>query len=369
MGKQYLHHSIIEILLNRIETGDYPPETKIPKTKELARELGTSSVTIDKALSALVEKGYLTRKAKSGSFITSRSGWPRGEAENGAPAVFYSLMMRDSPSPYFWKDTIKGIQDAAQERDAHILPCYMDDDAAAARDAVADLGRRGVKGIVFAPLGRPTEKDYEEFNAEIIDAVRGRNIPLVLVDRFLRSRDVSHVVSRDYDAAVRLTGELFAAGARKPVCLTRLHNSPFAARIRGFRDVLASRGFGGADIDSRIIDIGPGTGAFDPKDSGAFVPVFRDLPDCDGIFAVNAENLHACVNTFAFLKDRRFRNVRFVNFDDPGPLNIPGLVSTAIQESYRIGRLAGTIITDMIPRWPDAVFHVVKDYHFRKYGM
>jgi len=367
MGKQYLHYSIIEILLQRIKTGVYPPETKIPKTKDLARELSTSSVTIDKALSSLVEQGYLSRKAKSGSFITSRSAWPREDARNGSPAAFYSLMMRDSPSPYFWKETIKGIHDAAREQGSHILSCYIDDDPAAAREAVADLGRKGVKGIVFAPLGRPTEEDYEEFNAGVIDAIRALGIPLVLVDRYIRGREASHVVSRDYEAAVRLTEALFAAGARKPVCLTHMFNSPFSARVRGFRDAMKARGFKDADIDARIVEICPQEIVFDPKDARSFVGLLRGLPNFDGVFTVNAVNLHACVNTLSFLQDPRARNVKYVNFDDIGPLNISGLVMTAVQESYRIGKLAGTVLADLISRWPDATFHVVKDYHYRTY--
>ena len=79
-------------------------------------------------------------------------------------------------------------------------------------------------------------------------------------------------------------------------------------------------------------------------------------------------NLYACVNTLSYLNDRRMQNIRFVNFDDIGPLNIAGLVMSAIQESHRIGHLAADMLVDMIPKWPDSTFHVVKDYCFKTYN-
>ena len=89
----------------------------------------------------------------------------------------------------------------------------------------------------------PTEKEYEEFNASLIDLIESYKIPLILVDRYLKSRDVSFIVSRDYQAAVQLTEHLLALGSKKPLCISHLHNSPFAERVRGFRDTLRSHGF------------------------------------------------------------------------------------------------------------------------------
>ena len=260
------------------------------------------------------------------------------------------------------------MYDAVREHDSDILSNYIDEDCNAARECVKSLYRKGVKGIIFAPLSLPNEKIYEEFNAEIINTIRECGISFILIDRYLKSCDASYVISRDYEAAVKLMESLFAAGVKKPLCLTHLYNSPFATRIRGFRDAMKAHGFKESDIEERIIEIAPGTILFNPNNAKAFAPLFLNLPDFDGIFTVNAVNLYACVNTLSYLNEERMQNVRFVNFDDIGPLNISGLVMSAIQESHRIGHLAADMLVDMIPKWPDSTFHVVKDYCFKTYN-
>jgi DNA-binding LacI/PurR family transcriptional regulator len=367
MGKRYLHQSICQVLLERIKSGAYPPGEKIPGTKELAREFDTSSITIDKALSSLVETGYISRTAKLGSFINSETDWPQDPEAGPAGTSLYSLLMRDSPSPYFWKNTVKGIHDAVQKHDFNILFGYIDENPERARDYIQGLHRKGVKGILFAPLSMPTEKEYEEFNAGLIDLIEEYRIPLVLVDRHIRSRDVSYVVSRDYEAGVRLTEHLFESGCRSPICLTHLYNSPFAARIRGFQDTLKARGFGDGDIEKRIIDIAPNAVLFDINDAEITAPVFRGLPDFDGIFAVNAVNLYACMNTLRHLRDPRMGSVLFVNVDDIGPLNIEGLSLSAVQQSHRIGYMAAEVLIEMVSKWRDSTFRVTKEYHYKKY--
>jgi DNA-binding LacI/PurR family transcriptional regulator len=367
MGKQYLHQSICQVLLERIKSGAYPPGEKIPGTKDLAREFNTSSITIDKALASLVETGYISRTAKLGSFINPEADWPKGPEENAAGTSLYSLLMRDSPSPYFWKNTVKGIHDAVRKHDFDILFGFIDENPEKARAYIQGLHRKGVKGIIFAPLSMPTEKEYEEFNADLIDLICGYGIPLVLVDRHIQSRDVSYVISRDYDAGVRLTEHLFESGCRKPLCLTHLYNSPFADRIRGFRDTLKARGFKDGDIEDRIIDIAPEAVLFDVNDAETTAPVFRGLPDFDGIFAVNAVNLYACMNTLRYLQDPRMGGVRFVNVDDIGPLNIEGLSLSAVQQSHRIGYMAAEVLIEMITKWRDSTFHITKNYYYKKY--
>lgn len=367
MGKQYLHQSITDKLLGLIMCGDLEPGGKLPKTKELAREFDTSTVTIDRALAKLVELGYLSRKARRGSFITPRSAWPEAEFRERPAVNLYSLVMRDSPSPYFWKNTIKGIHDAVHEHDFGILSTYIDEDLEAVKKNLLGLRRKGVRGIVFAPLSMPSEEEYEEFNAEIIDLLSDFGAPFILVDRFLKSRNVSHVVSRDYEAAAALTEHLLSSGSKNPLFLTHLYNSPFAARIRGFRDTLLKNGFPESEIGGRIVDIAPGSILFDANNMELLAPVFRNLPDFDGVFAVNAVNLYACVNTLAHLRDPRAGTMRYVNVDDIGLLNIPGLSMSAIQESHRIGRLAGEILIGPLSNWRDSTFHITKDYCYRTY--
>ena len=61
--------TIAEELRQRIHSGRYPPGSKIPTRRELADELGVSSVTLQRAFDRLTELGFLVSRGKQGTFI------------------------------------------------------------------------------------------------------------------------------------------------------------------------------------------------------------------------------------------------------------------------------------------------------------
>lgn len=191
-------------------------------------------------------------------------------------------------------------------------------------------------------------------------------------DRYLKGEKTNNIVSDDYEAAVYLTEYLFSVGVKKPICITHLFNTAFESRINGFMDVLLKRGFNKSEARERVVDIAPDRILIDGTDTGSTCKVLNGSPRFDGIFSVNAINLFTVVNALreknqipmtAESPDR----LRFVNFDEIGILRIDGLVLSAIQESHKIGQLSAQILLELLPQWPDAVFHVVKGYQFREY--
>ena len=56
-------------LQTRISTGDWPPGHRIAAEHELQKQYGCSRMTVNKALSALVAMGMVTRKRRFGSFV------------------------------------------------------------------------------------------------------------------------------------------------------------------------------------------------------------------------------------------------------------------------------------------------------------
>jgi len=372
MPKQYLHQRIKAELIRRIEEGIYLVGETFPSTKELAAEFSTSSVTIDKALAGLVEMGYISRKARKGSMVNSREFWKSEKELSKKGTILYSLIMRDSPSPYFWKNTIKGIYDKVHSHGADIIPCYIDENLPKAVTALRELEQKGVRGVIFAPVSMQDEEEYHRFNRELLSVIRECRFPLVMIDRYLKGEKTNNVVSEDYEAAVYLTESLFSSGVKKPLCVTHLFNTAFEGRINGFMDTLRKQGFSKTEAEERVIDIAPDRILIDGTDSEYTGQVLNKAPKFDGIFSVNAINLYTVVNALR-QKDRAPRTVespdrlRFVNFDEVGILRIEGLVLSAIQESHKIGQLAAQILLELLPQWPDAIFHVVKGYKFKRY--
>ncbi len=67
------YYQIKEDILQRINTGDLAPDTKLPSEIDLAAQYGVSRPTVRQALSELMQEGYLQRQKGRGTFV-SRPG-------------------------------------------------------------------------------------------------------------------------------------------------------------------------------------------------------------------------------------------------------------------------------------------------------
>ena len=64
-------HDIETEVLRRIRTRDWPPGSAIPHEADLAREFGVARATVNRALQALAEAGWLDRRRKAGTRVAA----------------------------------------------------------------------------------------------------------------------------------------------------------------------------------------------------------------------------------------------------------------------------------------------------------
>ncbi|MDZ7379055.1 MAG: GntR family transcriptional regulator [candidate division KSB1 bacterium] len=64
-----LYIQVREALIERIQSGEWPPGTQIPPERELCRQFGTSRMTVRQALGDLVTNGLLIRQQGNGTFV------------------------------------------------------------------------------------------------------------------------------------------------------------------------------------------------------------------------------------------------------------------------------------------------------------
>ncbi len=69
-NKRSIYGQIIERIINRIVTGQYPPGEKLPSVRDLAEEAGVNPNTMQRALSELERTGVIFSQRTSGRFVT-----------------------------------------------------------------------------------------------------------------------------------------------------------------------------------------------------------------------------------------------------------------------------------------------------------
>ncbi|MBY3099995.1 histidine utilization repressor [Rhizobium laguerreae] len=70
-----LYAGVKQVILDRIQSGEWPPKYRVPSENELVVELGVSKMTANRALRELANEGELIRIQGVGSFVAERKGY------------------------------------------------------------------------------------------------------------------------------------------------------------------------------------------------------------------------------------------------------------------------------------------------------
>ena len=71
--EQPRYMQILNVLSQRVETGQYPLEERLPTESELCDEFGASRFTVREALRRLVDHGMVQRRQGAGSIVVAAS--------------------------------------------------------------------------------------------------------------------------------------------------------------------------------------------------------------------------------------------------------------------------------------------------------
>jgi GntR family transcriptional regulator len=90
-----LSHQVLDILVEQIRDGSYPPGSQLPPEHELAEMFDVSRATVRSAMSALAARGLVVKRHGVGTFVSrlSRISNPINEATD-----FYDLITRQGYS-------------------------------------------------------------------------------------------------------------------------------------------------------------------------------------------------------------------------------------------------------------------------------
>lgn len=72
------YRQIAEILRRRIDSGKYPPDTRIPTESEIIEEFEVARTTARRAVGVLREDGLIYTVPQRGSYVARRSSSPNG---------------------------------------------------------------------------------------------------------------------------------------------------------------------------------------------------------------------------------------------------------------------------------------------------
>lgn len=231
-----LYQTVYATLQEQIKTGKIQPGERLPAEKVLAEEFEVSRITVQKAMSMLVQDGYVVRRPGRGSFATmnartlEREKGDESSVHRGAARII-GLVMEDF-SASFGLELLKAIEEEADREGYSLCVKRSCGDQKREKRMLEALQEMEVKGIIVMPT------HGQHYNREILKMV-GEGMPVVFLDRYLEGLPVPFVGTDNKKAIQELITCLFHEGYRKMALFTAMAVDAVSLekRIEGFEEM------------------------------------------------------------------------------------------------------------------------------------
>ena len=330
-----LYEEIIQDIENKLATGIYKINDRIPTDEMMMEMYGVSRVTVRKAMDSLVSRGYLVRKPKKGTFVAQNI--VTGEVQH----VVFIMMFQASDS----MEIISGVESYLNTQNIHLTIKFSNCSDKSERDIIEEILALKVRGIIIYP----TQCDA---NMDIYRKLCSANIPVVFVDRYPRHIVCTSVMVNNYELSHNVVNYLHFRGHRDIVFAASDMDKYISLqdRMYGFCDAMRNHGH---EIDKRMLHIRP-----TEEECIEDLVNMKKLPT-----AVFCGKDRTALKAMAALQKKGLRipeDISVVGCDDIEQSGLSSPALTTIHQPFReIGRTAGELMAQMLS---NPAYHHTKLY-------
>jgi len=160
-----LRAQLVATIRSRIESGEWPPGTRLPSSRDLAARLGVNRTTVVQGYADLVTAGLLDSTVGRGTFVREREGGARdagatvGSARRDGPLQWERLLSRGRPLPLLAGPAVAADAVGLHRAVGHPTLFPLEEIEAATQRVFASLGRE--------LLAYPSPAGYEPLRAAL----------------------------------------------------------------------------------------------------------------------------------------------------------------------------------------------------------
>ncbi len=343
-GKLSLSLQIHARLQQRILQGEWAYGAMLSSEHELCAEFGVSRGTIRLALTELEKEGLIRRERGRGTFI---SWLPHKEPVSRLDRHTISFIVpyvRDS----FVPTILLGLESVARAKGYVVLFNHSENSSQKQDEALSLSLQQGVAGIVLYPVN---STDALPVLCDIVQ----RNLPLVSVDRYVRSLATDYVTCDNFGGGLIATQHLLQLGHRRIAFLSWKDPAmTLEHRRAGYRQALLEAGL---QLDPALEWNVEG---YPDIDIPALTGLLQQFPRPTAVFAANDQLALAVQRTARVLKlsiPADLALVGFDNLDIAAQLDVP--LTTIAQPAFDIGKAAGERVISKISGLSRGVEHTI----------
>ena len=297
--------------------------------KDVAKRAGVAPITVSRVVN---NNGYVSEEKRQRveaailelNYITNALGPSLRSKRTQTLAVVLS----DITNP-FWTTVARGIEDTANLNGYHLIIGNTDESQEKQNDYLTFLMKKQVDGFLVVPA-----------SFSPLTLLTNRQIPIVVLDRWIPGEDVDSVRCDSVGGAYQLTQHLLGLGHRRIGVITgRQDHSTALDRVRGARQAVQEAGL---DEDTLKVYWGEFTQAC------GYDYTEQLLQSDSRPTAIFATNNFIAIGVMQRLRERGLDvpgDISVVAFDDlPIAITIDPFFTVAAQPAYEMGKRATQLL-------------------------
>lgn len=346
------YDQVKEFIQTHIRDGLWQDGDKIPSQLELEQACHVSRITVKRAIADLIAEGILEHlPGRKGTFVKV------SESRAVTPARLIAVAI-DDVRDTFGAEILRGIEDYLWEKKYHPLVCNSDRDFGKVEQYFHSLFQQPVAGVIFAPV---IDEEYIRNNTKILKLFEQRQLPFVLIDRYIPGYLTNYVITSHRESSKKLVQHLLRSGHRRILVVRGLECSSMQARVQGYRDAYQENGL---PVDEHLI-IRVNDNRLYPESDVHEVERMKTLigqaGDFTAFYALNGRILRAGIDVLldsGLLPGEQVQITLHDNISKPYPPYTDSIWHIS-QPSYHIGWEAAKILLDDIQQPQQKTVRVV----------
>lgn len=228
---QTKYNALADFLREEILMGSIRPGEKIPSENELAEKFSMSRHTVRKAISMLVNEGYLSARHGQGTYCVDRRA---GRVRSGNIGVITTYI-----SEYIFPRIIQGIDKVLSGNGYSIILKNTGNDTGMEALCLKDILTKNVEGLIV----EPTKSVLFSNNIKYYEALDSHRIPYIFIHGYYQLlENRSYILLDDAKGMYEAVGYLAGLGHRKIVGIFKADDIQGINRHKGYAKALNDAG-------------------------------------------------------------------------------------------------------------------------------
>ncbi len=319
------------IEVKKLKNGDL-----LPTENELAEELDIHANTVKHGLNNLVKEGIIFRERGKGTFVSSPGKFTT--TDNHTIGIIVEDLFKRSE---LCSAIVRGIDDVVSEKNISYFLGNSDNEFEKIKNYLNQFFERSVSGVILMPLQSNTE---HENNYKIIEMLKKNDVPVVLVNRYLKGFAVDYVVSNNENGGFISTEYFIKNGHKKIAYIIEPFCSTIEERLVGYKLALARNGL---EYNEALVVVSDNR--LEEAGVNGVETLFERGVEFTAIFCSNDSVAKGAYETLGKKGLSVPDDVSLIGYDDtPEAQILPVSLSTVSQPAYNLGKEAAKLLLKRI---------------------